>query len=143
MKVKGKTFTEKYEMLCKIHKGLGADNTIELLNQWSKMVVTVLDEMDDGFQYSVSVDLLPNPSSMKGMDNVSVKVWKSNKNPPKGISGNIMYEKPYATLHSFNKTKLEDCINEINAVLDARIDRSQPPEIIELGGKKYQLVEIK
>lgn len=143
MKVKGKTFTERYDMLCKMHKGLGSDNQMELLNQWSKMVVNALDEMDEGFQYSVTVDLIPNPSSMKGMDNVSVKVWKSNRNPPKDTNGSIMYEKPYAVLSSFNKTKLETCVGEINTMMDERIDRSQPPEVVELGGKRYQLVEIK
>lgn len=143
MKVKGKTFSEKFDMLCKIHKGLGSDNQIELLNQWAKNVVNVLDEMDENFRYSVTVDMTPNPSSMKGMDEVLVKVWKSSRNPPKNLEGLPIHEKPYVIHTSDRKFKLEDCILAINAQLDEKIDRSNPPEIVELGGKRYQLVEIK
>jgi hypothetical protein len=143
MKVKGKTFSEKFDMLCKIHKGLGSDNQIELLNQWAKSVVTVLDEIDESFAYTITIDLEPNPASIKGIDAVSVKVWKSSRNPPKNLSGLPMYEKPYVIHTSDRQHKLENCIMAINAQLDEKIDRSSPPEIVELGGKRYQLVEIK
>ena len=141
--IKGLTFTQNYEASIKIYKGLSADNMIELLHNWSKKVVEVLTELNDEFNYKVTVTLEPNPPAFKGVDNVNVDVWKTRREPHKGVNGELYYDKPYIYMRSGTQMSLEACINKMNAQMDELLDRMKPPTTIELGGKKYRLVEEK
>lgn len=141
--IKGLTFTQNYETSIKIYKGLGADNMIELLHNWSKKVVDVLTELNDEFDYKVTVSLEPSPSSFKGCDNVNVDIWKTRREPFKGANGELHYDKPYIYMRSGTQMSLETCIKNLNTQMDELLDRMKPPVTIELGGKKYRLVEEK
>lgn len=143
MMFKGLTFTQNYEASVKIYKGLAADNMIELLHNWSKKVVEVLTDLNKEFTYKVTVTLEPNPPDCKGCDTVNVNIWKTRTEPHKGINGEIRYDKSYIYMMSGAQFTLEACIKKLNTQIDELLDRMKPPTTIELGGKKYRLVEEK
>lgn len=138
--IENKTFTENYKLLCKIHKALGTDNQIELLNQWSTNVVNALHKIYSDCSFKVIVEMVPNPENCKGSDEVTINIWKT----PKTIfteNNEPLYAKPFITMYSQKQNNLEGCVESINSQIDQLLELHKPPATITVRGKKYRLVE--
>lgn len=125
-----------------MHKSLGAENMVELLSYWSSDACAALTKQNDSFTYKVVITLEPNPPECKGTDQTQIVIWKTPQ-PREDIFGKITYEKSFMAMMSDRHYNIEDCIKQLNEKFDDILDQNKAPDIIELGNKKYRLVEIK
>ena len=148
MIVKGKRFTDSF----KLKNCVGGVESIESIHDWAKDVIDVLQESRPELTYDCVIKMKPNPRNMKGMDEVSIEFWQTrqfeDRVPDQGYFTTIptaprRTERNITVYTSHRQTKLIDCVNEINTKMDELLDRTNEPDIIEMGGKKYKLVEVK
>lgn len=131
MFIPGKTFSENYACLLKIHKALGADGMQELVNKWAADVVDALMDDDPSKsydKYKVVMSMEPNPITMKGSDRVQIVVMRLP-------DGDTNWQLVFTSGTHF---KVEECIQVINKKIDELLP---PPEVVVVNGKRYKLIE--
>ena len=133
-----KTFSQNYETLVEVCSCMKSKTSmVELLNNWAHSIVDLLTAKDnDKYTYEVMISLKPNPKNYKGIDSVYISVVKTEKGSKK--------DWPAASKEviSTDKTTMGAAIAEINKYMDD-LTKISVPEVVEINGKKYRLVEEK
>src|SRR5271165_1221946 len=136
MIIKGKRFTDSFKLNNTINKSLGGDEIIESIHKWAKDVIDVLLESrpEDNVTYDCVIKMTPNPSNMKGCDDVKIEFWKTRRVSGGGYHyDHATNERNITSTTSGHHMKLIDCVNEINEKMDELLDRTNEPDVIELG----------
>lgn len=138
MRIPGTTFSDTELKM----KNYTPSEAKELLVNWSVAVVDkllALTEQSD-YTYKLVLTMEPNPTDYKGIHDLKISVWRQRR-PYKDSFEGIIHERPQESMMSSHHGTIADCMKDI----DDRIKAITPtdPDIIELGGKKFKLVEIK
>lgn len=135
MRIPGKTFSENYALSLKIHKALGNEGMEEHLMKWATEVVDELKLKGDG-TFKVVITLHPEIND----NNVNIQVIQTDDKRSALDSDLSPPFKNVIRLLSF-KSKIADCIKEINERLDP-IKELVDEKFIEIDGKKYKLTAV-
>jgi hypothetical protein len=113
----------------------------ELLADWSVTVVDKLLALQSDYNYKIVLTLNPNPSDYKGIHDFKISVWRQRRPYKDSIEGHIVHEREQESMMSNHHGMIADCMKDI----DDRIKAITPtdPDVIELGGKKFKLIEVK
>lgn len=135
MRIQGTKFSDNYDRLLELNKQL-PDEIEDHLLEWSRDVVNVLTELEKEASFKVTIELVPNTSNIKGVDQVTIQVWKTAHEGWQGF-------RTFAKISAFTHTTIGDAIKEINTWMNNLTERLDNPDVVERDGKKYRLVEVK